>query len=253
MTITAGSLDQPQESLMSLPPLQAVTREHVVVSTCNLNVLDLSDPAPLTLITLFEELHNHHSYDLEFNKSWMKNIARITFCAQRIINRCDEDSRAAFDLFKAAGIKVKMPNIFQRMIYRFQRMRRAEVYKAKLTAQASRHELAIKQVEKSQLEIRSHVQIAKYNAVQARKEERVKTADIRMFRLKRKDDENKRKADNGRKIIELSEAIKERIAEERKNDGTNGKIREYNALVENGDHDLDPQQWKKMKYLPLDE
>jgi len=254
--MTTAQLTDTESGLESspLPPIRELPlSEQAIHPEPDLSVLDLHDPTPLSLVLLFDKLHREHSHSLEFNRSWTLHLARLTFCAQRIINRCDEHMQSAFDLFTAAGIKVTLPNFFQRILYRFQRLKRAEVYKEKMLMNTARYTLALKRAQNTELTITAEQEIAKHKALEAEQRAGAERDRIRLYQLQTKKEEQTQRAENGKQIIELFESIQERIKENRKKDDTNNKIRQYNTLLEEKLHNLDPQKWKKMEYLSLDE
>lgn len=219
----------------------------------NLDLLKEQNPCPKLLAYLYNKLSVELSEDIAFNSNLHIHIASMRFCAQSVINRCDENSRPAFEMFRAAGLPVTWPNVFKRAWFAFQRIRREAAEKARHEAEAASSAAILAEEQTKQFAALAQLKIAQSEAETARHEARAQSEKKLQMIIAAREGEKQRKRENGEEIVRLCELIEERKKENRKEDGTNDSIRRYNALVEKGDHDLKPSEWTKMRFLSLDE
>lgn len=211
---------------------------------CDVRILDQENPTARDLVNLFDKLHDHTNHEYGFNLQWTLRIEHITYCAQRIINRVDENSRPAYQLFKAAGIKVKWPNILMRMVYAIWRTRRAQLY-------ILREKVKLQQEKSKEAEAAADIKIAELDALKAKEYNAAKATELKLLTLKRKIAKEEFFSENTTAITSFYTSIQERIAENRNHDFTNNLITKYNALLDAGEHNLKKADWKKLEYILL--
>lgn len=211
---------------------------------CDVSILDQENPNPRDLVELYLTLHDFSTDEKGFNKQWNTRIAEITYCIQKIINRCDELSRPAYELAIAAGIRVTWPHFILRMYFAYVRNKRANLYlqKTKLKLQLSANR---------ESQIVAHIEIAKQATLTATETKEANALALKLEKIKLESEQKKLIAENNLAITSYRSAIEERIAENRLPDPTNDLINKYNSLLESGQHSLDPQKWKKMEFIKI--
>lgn len=213
---------------------------------CDMSILDEDNQNPRELVKLFTELHENNSHKLSYTKNWAIHIDLITYCAQKIINRGDELSRPAYELFKGSGVKVTWPNIFLRMYYAYVRKKRAEAYALNTTLKLKKQLYHVALVDLEEKKLKHEATIAENTA-------NAKADELALFAEKQKAEKEKLFADNTYEIINLKEKITERIQEKRKVDETNNLIGKYNTLLKTGEHNLSLTTWHALEYIPIPE